>query len=212
MGKNGSSLRSLGRMWEDMILPGWENPRNCMDQDEMKMRWCLSTPRSPDHVLPVAQSSSVTPVSPYTHHRSLTMYLEAVIQRDKRCPWRPRSSEPRDALGWQHWVSSVIHSEAVIESVWRCTWRLRSIELRNALGSRERVSLEMRWEDVIEWGWRCNLRPRLSELRDALGGRDWARLEMHLLAMIGRDWRSTWKRSLWREARQQLWLYSLVNL
>jgi len=35
---------------------------------------------------------------------------------------------------------------------------------------------------------------------------------MHLQAMIERDWRGTWKRSIWREARWQLRLYSLVNL
>jgi len=36
--KNGSSSRSLGRKCEDMIVPGRENPRNCVDPDEMKMR------------------------------------------------------------------------------------------------------------------------------------------------------------------------------
>jgi len=35
---------------------------------------------------------------------------------------------------------------------------------------------------------------------------------MHLQAEIERDWRSTWKRSIWREAQQQLRLYSLINL
>jgi len=39
MRKNRSSSRSLGRKWEDMILPGHENPHNCVDPDEMKMRW-----------------------------------------------------------------------------------------------------------------------------------------------------------------------------
>jgi len=34
-------------------------------------------------------STSVTPVSPYTSHRSLTMYLEAVIERVERCSSRP---------------------------------------------------------------------------------------------------------------------------
>jgi len=99
--KNGSSWRSLGRKWEDMILPGHANPRNCVDLDEMKMSWCLSTPGSPEYVLPVAQSTSVTPVSPYTCHRSLMMYLDAMIERVERCTWRPRSSELRDALGVQ---------------------------------------------------------------------------------------------------------------
>jgi hypothetical protein len=42
------------------------------------------------------------------------MHLEAVIERDWRCIWRPRSSH------------SEMHLEAVIERVWRCTWRSKS--------------------------------------------------------------------------------------
>jgi len=34
----GSSSKSLGRKLDDMILPGRDNPRNCVDPDEMKMR------------------------------------------------------------------------------------------------------------------------------------------------------------------------------
>jgi len=37
-------------------------------------------------------------------------------------------------------------------------------------------------------------------------------LEMQLQAMIEGNWRGTWKLSIWREARRQLRLYSLVNL
>ena len=44
------------------------------------MRCCLSTPGSPEYIIHVAHSTSVTPVSPYTHRRSLTIYLEAVIE------------------------------------------------------------------------------------------------------------------------------------
>jgi hypothetical protein len=47
---------------------------------------------------------------------------------------------------------------------------------------------------------------------DALGGCDRANLEMHLQAMIEQNWRRTWRRSIWRDARRQLRLYSLVNL
>ena len=47
---------------------------------------------------------------------------------------------------------------------------------------------------------------------DVLWGCDRASLEMQLQAMNERDWRSTWRWSIWREARWQLWLYSLVNL
>ena len=64
-----------------MILPDRENPSNCMDPDSMEMRECLSTLGSPEYVLPVAQSTSVTPVSLYTCRCSLMMYLKAVIER-----------------------------------------------------------------------------------------------------------------------------------
>jgi hypothetical protein len=74
------------------------------------------------------------------------------------------------------------------------------------------VNSEMNFEVVIERVWRCNWRPRLSALSDTLQGCDRASLVMHLQAMIERDWRSTWRRSMSREARRQLRLYSLVNL
>jgi len=72
-----------------MILPGRENPHNCLDPDEIEMRRCLSTRGSPEYVLPVAQSTSVTPVYPYTRRPSLTMYLEALIEHIERCTWTP---------------------------------------------------------------------------------------------------------------------------
>ena len=158
-------------------------------QDGMKIRCCLSTPGSPEYILRAAQSTSITPVSPYTHRRSLTIYLEAVIE-----------------------AVLEMHFEAEIEWTERCTWRPWSIEVGDALGGRDRSSMEMRWEAVIERVWTCTWRPRSSELRDALWGCDRASLEMHLQGMIEWDWRSTWRRSIWREARRQLSLYSLVNL
>jgi len=174
--KNRSSSRSLGRKWEDMILPGHENPRNCMDPDEMKMGWCLSTPGSPEYALPVAQSTSVTPVSLYTRCRSLTMYLEAVIERVERCTCRPWSIEFGYALWGRDWASLEMHFEAVIEQVWRYNWRLWSCEL----GGHNRASLEihfeavivnseMHWEAVIEWVWRCTCRLWSSEIGGVLG-------------------------------------------
>jgi len=127
------SSRSVGRRWEDMILHGREDPRNCVDprkervrpkvgkdrvcifvewQDEMKMRCCLSTLGSPKDILRVAQSTSVTPVSPYTHRRSSTICFEAVIDRVWRCTWRPGWSEPRDALGGRDPVSMEMHLQS----------------------------------------------------------------------------------------------------
>jgi hypothetical protein len=64
----------------------------------MIMRCCLSIYPSPEYILRVAYSTSVTPVSPYTHRLSLKINLEAMIELVWRCTWRPRSSELRDAV------------------------------------------------------------------------------------------------------------------
>jgi len=166
---------------------------------------------------------------------SLEMHLEAEIEWSERCTWRPWSIKFGDALGGRGRVNSEMHFEAVIERVWRCNWGPRLSELRDTLRGRDQASLEMHLETKIEWTESCTWgRDRASlemhlvaeiewtesctwrtwsiEFGDALGGCDRASLEMHLQAMIERDWRSTWRRSIWREARWQLTLYSLVNL
>jgi len=183
----------------------------------------------------IAHSTSVTPVSAYTHRRSLTIYLESVINQVWRCTGRPWSSEFGDALGGRDGVNSEMHLEAEIDWVWRCTgrprcselrdalggrdrlslemhWGPRCSELRDALGGRDQASLEMHWEAKMKWTQRCTWRPWSIEFGDALGACDRASLEMHLQAMIERDWGSTWRRSIWREVRRQLILYSFVNL
>jgi len=169
------------------------------------MRWCLSTPGSAENILPVTLSTSVTPVSLYNCRRSLKMYL---IKR----VW--------DALGDGDRMNSEMHLAAGIVRVWRCTWRPWWCDLAD----RNWAILGIHLEAAIERVWRCTGRPKSRGLRrctwspwsiefgDALWGCDWASLEMHLQAMIERDWRSTWRRSIWREARRQLSLYSLVDL
>jgi len=185
------SSRRVGRRWEDMILPGHEDPRHCVDprnkrvrpkvgkdrlcifvvwQDEMKMRSCLSTPGSPDHILRVAHSTSVTPVSPYTHCCSLTIYLEDVIDRLWRCTRRPSWSVLTDALGGRDWASLDMHVETEIEWTHRCTWRPWSSEFGHALGGRDRVNSEMHSEAVTERVWRCTCRLWWSEIGGVLGG------------------------------------------
>jgi len=141
------------------------------------MRWCLSVPGSAKYILPVTLSTSVSPVSPHDHPRSLKMYWI-------ECIW--------DALGEGDRVNSEMHLEAMIERVGICTWRLGLSELRDALGSRNRATLEMHWEAIIERIWRYTWRPWLSVLRDALWDYDRARLEMHLW----RPWSSDFGDSL----------------
>jgi len=98
--------------------------------EEMEMRCCLATPGSVKYILPITLSTSVTPVSPYTHRHSVKMYLETVLERVWRCTWRPRSSE----LGW-------------------CTWRPWLIEFRDALWGFARASFKMHLQVMIERDW-----------------------------------------------------------
>jgi len=176
------SSRSVGR-WEDMLLPGHEDPRNCVDPGQSewyqkfgmiecelslydKRRWKW------DDVyllrgLPNIYSPSLCPLL-------LPLYLRTTAVAPWRCTW-----------------SSVfeMHLETEIEWTQRCTWRPRSSELRRFI-------------------WRL----WSIEFRDALWGCERASLGMHLQVIIERDWRSTWRQSIWREARRQLRLYSLVDL
>jgi len=162
-------------------------------QDGMKMICCLSTPGSPEYILHVGHSTSITPFSLYTHRCSLTIYLEAIIKLVWRWTWRPRSNELSDALGGLDRTSLEMHWEGMIERCWRCTWRPRLSERRDALGGRDRVNWEMHSEAVNERVSRFTWRPRSSELRAALGGRDRVNWELHLEAVIERVWRCTWR-------------------
>ena len=121
------------KSWKEWMQPKVGKDRVCVfvvRQDEMKIRYCRSTPGSPNCIPHVAHSTSVTDVSPYTHHCSLKIYLEAVIDQVWRCTPMPRWSELRVALGGHDRSSLEIHWEAVMKRVWRCTWRPRSSELR----------------------------------------------------------------------------------
>jgi hypothetical protein len=147
--------------------------------------------------------------------------LEDVLDRpDLICTWRQRSSKLRDALGAHGAASLDIHLETDIEWNHKCSQRPGWSEFGDALGCHDCANLQA----VIQQIWRYTWRPRSRELRrcswrpwsiqfgDALWGCDRASFQMHLQGMIERDWRSTCRPSIWREARRQLRLYSLVNL
>ena len=209
---SGSSSRSLGREWEDMILPGHENPYNCVDPQHLgKSEWdktlgkieCVFSlydkmrSKSDDVYLPRGLPNMYsTSLSPPL----LPLYLSTPAITHEQCTSRLWSSELRDALGGRDWVNSEMHLEAEIEWTQRCTWRPRLSELRDALRGCDRASFDMHLEAEIEWTQWCT------------PSHDWASLDMHLQATIKRDWRSTWKQSIGTEARRQLRLYSLVNL
>ena len=206
------------RLWRSTQLCGstksrkeWVRPKLGKDrvciffvwQDEMKMRCCLSTPESPEYILRVAHSTSVTPVPPYTHRRSLTIYLEATFELVWRCTWRPRSNELRDDLGGRDRSSLEMHLEAVIEWTERWTPRPRSSEFGNTLGGRDQVNWELHLESVLGRVWRCTWRPKSSELTAALGGCGRASLEKDLEAVIEWTERCT-ARAWWSECRDAL--------
>jgi len=182
------SSTSVGR-WEDMILPGREDPRNCVylvqsewDQkvgqierefslyDKRRWKW--------DDVyllrgLPNIYSPSLCPPP-------LPLCLRTTAAAPWRCTW---SSELRDILRGRDRASLEMHLEAVIERIWRYTWRQWSSELRDALRDPDRASLEMDLESVIERVWRYTWRPWSSEFGDVLAGNDRARLEEDLQAV-----------------------------
>jgi len=106
------------------------------------MRCCLSTPGSPEYILRVAHSTSVTPVSQYTHRRSFHLRYPCISVHP------PLLLD--DILGVHDRSSLEMQWEAVIERVWRCTGRRRCSELRDALGGHDRASLEMHWEAEME--------------------------------------------------------------
>jgi hypothetical protein len=150
--RNCADPRNLAKSEWDQKLGNIE----CVFSLYDKMRWTwdgvyLSTPGSPEYILRVAHSTSVTSVSLYTHCRSLTIYLRAVIELVWRFTWRLRSSELRAALGGRDGSCLEMHLEAVIDRVWRCPGRPRSRELRDAVGGYDRSSLEMHWEAEVEW-------------------------------------------------------------
>jgi len=146
---SGSSSKSVGRWWEDMILPGCEDPLNLgkSESDQKlrkiecvfslcgKMRWKW------DHVYlrwgrPNIYSPSLSP-PPWP------LYLRTPAVAPKQCTWWPWSSELSNSLGGRHRVSLKIHLEARIELTQGYTPRPWSSEFGDAIGDRDRANSEM---------------------------------------------------------------------
>jgi len=135
------SSRNVGR-WEDMILPGHEDPCNYVDPrnlgqsewdqklgkiecelslyDKRRWKWDVVYPL---RGLPNIYSLSLCPPP-------LPLYLRTPTGAQSRCTSRPHLSVFGDALGDCDQVNPEMQLEAVIERVWRCTWRPRWSELR----------------------------------------------------------------------------------
>jgi len=176
MRKSCSGSWCLGLVWDNIILPRIEDPRNCVDPrnlvksmsdqklgmldcvfslyNKMKWRWddVYLFQGSAEYILPVTLSTFITQISLNTCHCTMKMYLEAVMERVCRCTWRPWSC----GLGGHNCASLEIHLEAVIERIWRCTrgrdWVNREMHLEAII---ERVGRYI-WRQWIrrQWIWR----------------------------------------------------------
>ena len=159
-------------MTEDMILPGREDLRNCVDPwNRGKSEW--------DQMLGM---------------------IESVLSLYDKMKWKWDAVYLPRGLPNIYFASLIppplpmyLHTPTV--SPWRHSWRPWSIECGDALGGCDRESLEMLLGAEIEWTqkmhleaminrvWRCTLRLWPSEFGDALAGYDWARLEEYLEAV-----------------------------
>jgi len=183
------SSRRMGR-WEDMMLPGHENPRNLgqseWDQklgkiecefslyDEKRWKWddvyllrglpnIYSLSLCPP-LLPLYPCTTAVATWSCTWSSVFQLHLEMEIQWAQRFTWRSWSRQFGDALGGHERVNL----QAIIERVWRCTWKAWSSAFGDALGGWDRVNSE-----------------------DALGGRDRSSLEMYSEAVTERVGRCT---------------------
>jgi hypothetical protein len=128
-------------------------------QDEMQMRWYLFNPGSPEDILHVVHSSSVTPICPYIHFYTFAMYLEAMIEQVCRCTRRLRSSDLRDAHAGHDWARLDLHFEAVIKQVWTSNGWPRLSEVSDTHQIHDPVSFEMQLQSGIPWTQQYTGRP-----------------------------------------------------
>jgi hypothetical protein len=140
---------------------------------------------------PHSSATSVTPVPPYTHRRSIPMSMEAMIESGWRCIWRPWLCELRVTLRCREQLSLEMHLEADKEWTQRWTWQRSSFEFDDSLGGHVRPSLDMHLEAGIEWAQRCTPTLWSSDFGDPFGGRDRVNSEMNMDAAINRVWRWT---------------------
>jgi len=188
------SSMSVGKRWEDMILPGREDPRDCVDPRNLgqwewdqklgkikcvfwlydKMRWNWDADYLPQGLPNIYSASHISRLLPlYLHTPPVTPWQDTWRPWSCafwRCTWRPQSCELRDALGGCDRWSLEMHWESVIEGVWRCTWRPWSSEFGHALGGRDRVNSEMHSEVVTEQVWSCTCSLWSSDIGGVLGG------------------------------------------
>jgi len=179
---------SVGRRWEDIILPCCEDPRYLRKWDSDlnycktervfllydKMRWKWDAIYLLRGLLNRYSASLIPP--------PLALYLRTPTVAPSWYTWRPWSSYCEDALRGRDWVNFDIHFEAVMDWVWSYTGRPWSSKFGDAVGGDHGANSETDLEAVIKQVWTCTWRPWLSEFGHGLGGRDRASLDMHLEA------------------------------
>jgi len=169
------SPRVLGKRWEDIILPGCEDPRNCVDTRNLgRSKW--------DQKLGKIECE----FSLYDKRR--WKWDDVYVLRGLPNIYSPSLCPPplpldlcTTAVAPWRWIWSSVfemHLETEIEWTQRCTWRPWLSKLGYALGDWDRVNSEMHLEARIQRVWRCTWRPWSSEFGD-----------MHFEAMIVWTWR-----------------------
>jgi len=158
MRQSGSGARSVEIGWEDVILPGIDDPLNCVNPHPGQSDWdqklgkieCVfslydkMTWKWDD----VCQLRGVPNIySPSLYPPPLPLYIRTPAITPSRCTWMLWWSEFPDALGGRGGANL----EVVIVSIWRFTWRPRLSELRDALRDRDQASSEIHMEAKIMW-------------------------------------------------------------
>jgi len=177
------------KVWEDRmwIFILW--------QDEMRVRWCLSTTGSHEFILRKAHFTCITASTVDTNRSSIAMYLGAVSYRVQRCILRPGSLELGDTLLGRERTSLLMQLETGIDITQRYSPTPSLSEFRDSIGDRHCMDWEMHLEAVIEGVWRHTRRLGSSEYGYGQGGWDRAGLEMQLEIDI--EWTERCTCSLW---------------
>ena len=204
MRDSSTSWRSVGR-FEDMILPGREDPHNCMDARSLgKSEWDQRL-RKIECVLSLYDMMRWKWVDIYLPRSLQNIYYALLIApplpRYPRtptvapwhCSWSLWSSEFRDAFVGRDQVNWEIHSEAAIERVCWCNWGPRFSEPRDTHQGHDRTSLQMQLETEIQSAQRYTMSRWSSEFGDAFGDRDWVNSEIYSKDVIEHVWRWNWR-------------------
>jgi len=179
------SSRSVGR-WEDMILPGRENPCNCADpRNPGQSKWDQKLGK-------IVCEISLNDKRRWKWDDVYLLRGLPNIYSPSLCPplW-PLYLRTTAIAPWWWTRSSVFELNLETWIVWtqRCTWKPWLSVFGYAPGDWDRVNSEMHLEARIERVWRWTWRPWSCEL----AGHNRAGLEIHWEAVIERVWRYTWR-------------------